>query len=496
MGKIYKQSVYGGLFTILGILLGVAVTLLSMRFFPQEELGFTQNLIRVTAILSQLGILGFHMSLLIKGQAYEKGTEERAVFFTYTFCSSLLGLSIIGLILWASSAYFPNIYKEEDRLLIQKYFILFPLLTFLSGILLFFESWLQGNHKTSLATFSRETITRILYIGLIFLYGFDILTFETFITSYVAMHLLPLIYLYFAGHKIEKIALNFNFKILSKATKRHLWSFSTFHLFAILSLMLVHQLDILLLAPLSNGGLKDVAIYSIAALVINMLRGPMRTIATAITPSLSEHYHKKDYIALKNLFNTSRINAQLYAVFTTGLIAINIPNMGFFLDFIQEGYEIVPLVVGILLIGQFFEMLAGFNHELIGVSNAYKINFWLSISFAILLFILHFFMISSWGIVGAAIATSIGFTLYNLLKSWFIYRYFKFPMILSMGWKVIGVGAAIAVIIYIIPNLSNTILNTLIKSGLFASLYWIKTYRLKSSAQLVQITNRIFPFLK
>ncbi len=496
MGKIYKQSVYGGLLTVLGILLGIAVTLLSMRFFPQEELGFTQNLIRVTAILSQLGILGFHMSLLIKGQAYEKGTEERAVFFTYAFCSSLLGLLIIALILWIGSTYFPTIYQEGDRVLIQKYFILFPILTFLSGILMFLESWLQGNHKTTLATFSRETLTRILYIGLIFLYGFELINFEIFIIAYVGMHLLPLVFLYFAGNRIEKMVLNFNFKVLNKSTKRHLWSFSTYHLFAILSLMLVHQLDILLLGPLSDGGLKDVAIYSIAALVINMLRGPMRTIATAITPSLSEYYHKKDSIALKNLFNTSRINAQLYAVFTTGLIAINIPNMGFFLDFIQEGYEIVPLVVGILLIGQFFEMLAGFNHELIGVSNAYKINFWLSISFAILLFILHFFMIRSWGIVGAAIATSIGFTLYNLLKSWFIYRYFKFPMILSMGWKVVGVGAVLAIIIYSIPDLSNTILNTIIKSGLFTSIFWVSTYRLKSSSQLVQLTNRVFPFLK
>lgn len=494
MGKIYKQSLFSVILTFVGIALGVAVTVLSVRYFPQEELGFTQNLIRISSLLSQCGVLGFHMALLIKGQSYKENLERRNAFFSYAFFSSLLGLSIITFLLLLFSNLVPNIYMEADKDLVRKYVLLFPFLTFLSGILLFLEAWLQGNHRTATTTFSREILTRLLYIVLIFAYGFNYIDFSVFITVYVLKHFIPLGYLLWKGRKEEKVKITSRFDLLRKEEKRHLWSFSNFHLFSILSLMLIHQMDILLLGPLS--GLKDVAIYSVAALVVNMLRAPMRAVATAITPALSQHYHKKESNLLKNIFQISRINAQIYGVFMTGLIIINLTHIPYVLSLIHTGYDSVHIIVGILLIGQFFEMTTGFNHELIGISNDYKVNFWLSIICAIIFIFLQYSFIIKWGIIGAAWATSIGFIIFNIAKSWFVFYRFKIKPIKKEGWYVILLGATITSVIIFIPILFHPFIDLILRSMLFLASYWFVCYKINISTQLNQFTHSILKVFK
>lgn len=491
MGRIYKQSINAGLLTVLGIILGLMVQILSMSYFPQLEFGFTQNLIRLTSIFAQVGILGFQITLLIKGQTYLRNSEERNIFFTYVLSMSVIGLLSVATILAFCSNYFIGLYHEQDQALIRDYFYLFPILTFISGVLLFLESWLQGAHKTSIATFSKEVLTRIVYILLILLYGFNWINFKIFILSYVFIHTIPLLYLYIKGNFMDPITLNFNYKGIDSKTRKYLWSFSGFHLMATLSLMLIHQMDIILIGPLSNNGLKDVAIYSIAALVINMLRAPLRAIAIAITPSLSEYYHLKNYKELLRVFNKSRINAQLFGVFSCGIIYINLPHLQYFIDFIQTGYEAVPLVMAILLVGQFFEMFAAFNHEIIGISKGYKFNFWIAVFCLIGLISLHFIWIPKWGIYGAAMATSTIFILFNLTKSWYVYQYFKIPLLQRKGAWILFWGSTLSIGLYFIPTFNSDLLMIFLKSIFYLLIFWWIMYQIKASEELVQITDRL-----
>lgn len=494
MGRIYKQSIYGGLITISGIVMGIAINLLSMHYFPKEEFGFTQNFIRIGSLLAQVGVMGFHMTLLIKGQTYEKDSPERHAFFSYSLIALLLGLSLISLLLFIGSNAFVNLYQESDRVLMRKFFFLIPIYTFISGVILYLETWLQGNYHTARATFSREILIRLFYISLIFAYGFDLINFTSFILAFVSLHALPFLYLLWRGRLTEKIRFNLNFKLLSKETKRHLWSFSIFHFFSIISLMLVHEMDILLLAPMS--GLEDVAVYGMAALVVNMMRAPMRTIAAAITPDLSKYYHSNDKESLTKLFNISRVNAQLYGVFMIVIVLINLQHIPFVLTYIRDGYEQVAVLVAILLVGQFFEMMTGFNHELIGISRYYKMNFWLSITTAIMLFVLQFFMIKQWGIYGAAIATSIGFTLFNIVKSWFIYHKFQIPVIRKQGWLSLLIGLGLGLLFYFLPVFFHPLIDVVFRSTLFTLSFWWIAYRVNISAQLNQMTEKIADLIK
>lgn len=492
MGKVYKQSIYAGLLTVVGILLGLVVQVLSMRFFPQSEFGFTQNLIRVTSLSAQTGLLGFQVSLLIKGQSYPRNSSERNVFFTYVLSVSVLGLLLTSGVFILFSNTFISAYHIEDQSLIKDYFYLFPILTFGSGILLFLEAWLQGETKASIATFSKEVLTRIAYILLIGCYASGLIGFKYFIISYVAIHSVPLTYLLWKGHATEQVNLRFDFKTISSSTRKHLWSFSGFHLMATLSLMLIHQLDILLIGPLSKNGLKDVAIYSVAALVVNMLRAPLRAIASAITPSLSKHYHFNNTTDLFRIFTRSKLNALIFGVFSCGLIFINLEHLNFFIYFIQSGYEAVPYIIGILLIGQLFEIMAAFSHELIGVSKGYKFNFWIALFSLTCLILLHLVLIPQWGIYGAAIATSIGFIIFNLTKSWYIYQNFGIQLLDKKGAVILLSSICLTALLYFTPNFGSDLIMVIIKSLVFIILFWWWMYKIKASNELQQITHKIF----
>src|SRR5690606_130344 len=79
--------------------------------------------------------------------------------------------------------------------------------------------------------------------------------------------------------------------------------------------------------------------------------------------------------------------------------------------------------------------------------------------------------ISSYGIVGAAIATFISFVLYNVLKYFYILNVFQIGFYSQKLIKIIITGVLILSIYFILPDFSSPLLNLIYKSGAAIILY-------------------------
>ncbi len=492
MGIVIRQSIKSVIITLAGVTLGALVTILSTRFFPKEELGFRENLIKISIMVSHLGLLGFNYTLLIYGQKYPPGHQARGTFLSISaivpFCFSLLvccGYFIVR-------NHLGYIYsKEEDARMMERYLILFPLLTLLAVVIGWLEGYLQALHKTALQNFAREVLARIIYIVLIILFAFDVINFTWFIWLYVLLYLVPLGFLLYIAMRTPGFRFDYKRGFFFTKDIKEILRFSGYHMLTVVSTVLILQLDAVLLAPLDSDGFKAVAVYSVATLAISMLRNPTRVIGIAATPAFTQSYNEGNMFQLKQLFSRSAINMQIIATGMLLLVFLNINNIQEVMAHIQYGYEQIKGLILILMIGQFADMISGLNFELIGVTRYYRFNFWIALLLLLLVFVLNYIFIRQIGIYGAAWATSIGLVIFNILKMLFLWKKMGMQPFSKTTLRIFLAGVAAALAVWCVPFLFNAYLDAIIRSGLFCILFWVLLYKSGASDELNDVTNNL-----
>jgi O-antigen/teichoic acid export membrane protein len=489
MGIVIRQSIKSVIVTLGGVLLGAIIAVLSTRFFPKNELGFRENLIKVSIWASYLAISGFNYTVLIFGQKYPPGHEKRSSFLAITGIIPLVFSVIVSMGFFIMEPYLSDIYRSKDAIMMHKYIWLFPILALMTSMISWMESYLQSLHKTALQNLAREIIARIIYITLIILFAMQIINFHTFIWLYVILYLVPFLFLLYVA--MRNPGFNFNYKkgAFSSTEIKEIFRFSGYHMLTVVSTVLVLQLDVFLLGPL--GGLEQVAVYSIATLAISMLRNPTRVIGIAAIPAFTQSYNEGDMPRLRNLFSRSSTNMQIIGVCMFALVYINIDNIQDIMAIIKGGYSQIKPLIMILMIGQLFDMITGFNFELIGVSKYYRFNFWIALVLIALVFVLNYFMIKEIGIYGAAWATTIGFVIFNIAKTIFLWKKMNIQPFSKATMYILIAGAVVGFATWMIPYLGNAFVDAICRSTVFALLMWFALYRIKVSSELNDITDNL-----
>jgi len=492
MGIVVRQSIKSVIITLVGAVLGAAVLVLSVKFFPKIELGFRDSLIKIALQVSYIGLFGFNFTLLIFGQKYPPGHNARGTFLTITAIAPLL----LTLLVSACYFFFKNdlsaIYKNpEDAKMMEQYLILFPMLTLISAAMAWLEGYLQSLHKTALQNFAREILARLVYITLIVLFGFQVISFETFIWLYVITYIIPFLYLLIIA--IHTPGLKFEYKANTFSIKevKEIFRFSGYHMLTVVSSVLILQIDAVLLAPLGTDGFEAVAVYSVATLAIAMLRNPTRVIGIAATPAFTKSYNEGDLKMLKNLFTRSAINMQVIGLGMFVLVFLNLDNIVAIMALIKPGYSQIKLLILILMIGQLADMVTGLNYELIGVTKYYRFNFWIAIVLLVVVILLNFILIKDLGIYGAAWATTIGLVIFNIAKTVFLWRKLKMQPFSTASFKILLAGMVAGVLAWILPFVLNVYIDAMVRSAIFCAVLWITLYKFKVSQELNEVTDNM-----
>ena len=470
MGVVVRQSVKSVIITIVGILLGGIVTVLSMRYFPKSEYGFTQNLLKITIQASFLGMFGFNYAVLIHGQRYPPGSPSRKAFMTVCAIFPVLFSILITLAFFIFKNWFLSLYNADDQLIMRRFFSIFPLLTLLMVALSWLSSYLQSIQKNALQNLAQEILFRIAYIGLIVCYGMKWLNFGQFIWLFLAAWLVPVGYLLFIALRVGKLQFSRNIS-LPKSEIREIVRFSGYHMLTAVSTVLIFQLDAILLGPLATNGLAAVAVYSVATLAISMLRNPTRVIATTAVPSFSRAYKEGNLRELSRLFDRSCVNMQIIALGMFAFILLDIDFIQQVVALVKEGYGSIKWLIIILMIGQMADMISGFNYQILSVSKYYRFNFWISVGLLALVFALNYIFIQDFGIYGAAWATTIGMVVFNIVKSWFVWKKFKMQPFSKKSLMVLLAGAIAFAVAWLIPQTGFQYLDLGIKNLLLGGIF-------------------------
>jgi len=142
----------------------------------------------------------------------------------------------------------------------------------------------------------------------------------------------------------------------------------------------------------------------------------------------------------------------------------------------QDGYSIgIPIVI-IVSLGKLYTMSTGCINNIISNSKYYYYTFWFSLFSSILAVILNIYLITDYGIIGAAYATLIVLVIMNSLKVYLIKVKFNMHPYSNDTIKII----VLSILTYIIfSNLElgfQPLLNIIIKSSLVFILYTLAAY--------------------
>ncbi len=419
MGIVFRQSIKGSIVIFAGILLGALFTWATAVVLPKAELGGLRNLLSQGAVLQLLLLAGAANLVNPYLLRYKAEDPRRPVLITITLLMPVVMALIVAIPYLLLKESVIARYQAGDRDFVRSYYIWLLPLSLLLSYLTLLEYYLTAQLKVAAAIFMREVLLRLLFLGLIALFGFHYINLRVFIAGSVLIHSVPVAMLLLLATKTEGFRISTDWKAFSKAEYKDILHYGWYHLLTTATLNLISTIDALMLGPLSRAGFSDVAVYVNAQFLISIMYAPYKAMASAAFPKMAEAFLSGTRETLHNLFQRAGLNMFIAGVAMWVIVAGNLHNA---VAILPKGYEAIIPIVFILSIGRMVDMATGLNVELISVSPHYKFNFRLALLLLLAVIVCDRIFIPKYGIFGAAWVASGCAILTNLARMAFLFR--------------------------------------------------------------------------
>ncbi|MGV8150743.1 MAG: flippase [Candidatus Woesearchaeota archaeon] len=256
--------------------------------------------------------------------------------------------------------------------------------------------------------------------------------------------------------------------------------------------VLIAYTDTLMLTYFRN--MEEVGLYNGVVPIISLMLYVPFAISAVILPMTSELWQKKKITTIK--FALERITKYLFIFLipTAGVLLI-FPeitlNILFGQKFIAASSALVILAVGAIFYG-----IGNINSQFLLAIHGPKVNTYISLSLAAINIILCLLLIPSYGIIGAAISTSLSYILLFILTSTILYNKIKMRInYIDLAITFICGLAFIALINYL-KNYFNLpiILETILVVGISGLIYLILlfVFRIISIDEFESVKKELF----
>jgi O-antigen/teichoic acid export membrane protein len=481
MGIIAKQSIYNVVSIGLAFLIGAVNMVYLYPTYPGKEF---QGLI--VALLANSNLIQPFISFgvqhtLIKyfSEAQSKEERDRLLWFVL-----LLPLVIITLIL-------PFYFQFNTALLeliagkgngVSRFPFLILAIAISTAYFEVFFSWLRVHLKTVFGNFLKEVYPRVLVFLLLMAYILEWIDLDGFINFLIIGYYLRLLCVMCYSFFIY--IPSFNFHLPSNWTSLLRYSALIFLSGAAASFIL--DIDKSMIFAITKD--ENVAFYAVALYIAAVIEAPGRAMFQITSPMVAQALNSNDLNRLEELLKKSSIN--LMVVSGLAFLIINLNLLDFYKLINQPGYTSAFSVVIIISLGKFFSMSMGCLNNIISNSKYYPYVFWFSVSSAVLAVLLNYYLISAYGIMGAAFATLIVILFINSCKLILIYYAFNIHPYNRKSLSIIGSIFLIYGMVYSIPSIGSPILAILLRSLAILILFLVPFFFFKWSSEIAAVLKR------
>ncbi|MGB1634853.1 MAG: lipopolysaccharide biosynthesis protein [Flavobacteriaceae bacterium] len=481
MGIIAKQSIYNVVSIGLAFLIGAVNMVYLYPTYPGKEF---QGLI--VALLANSNLIQPFISFgvqhtLIKyfSEAQSKEERDRLLWFVLLF-----PLVIIAFIL-------PFYFQFNTALLeliagkgngVSRFPFLILAIAISTAYFEVFFSWLRVHLKTVFGNFLKEVYPRVLVFLLLMTYILEWIDLDGFINFLIIGYYLRLLCVMCYSFFIY--IPSFNFHLPSNWTSLLRYSALIFLSGAAASFIL--DIDKSMIFAITKD--ENVAFYAVALYIAAVIEAPGRAMFQITSPMVAQAINSNDLNRLEELLKKSSIN--LMVVSGLAFLIVNLNLLDFYKLINQPGYASAFSVVIIISLGKFFSMSMGCLNNIISNSKYYPYVFWFSVSSAVLAVLLNYYLISAYGIMGAAFATLIVILFINSCKLILIYYAFNIHPYNRKSLSIIGSIFLIYGMVYSIPSIGSPILAILLRSLAILILFLVPFYFFKWSSEIAAVLKR------
>ncbi|MBL4710731.1 MAG: polysaccharide biosynthesis C-terminal domain-containing protein [Flavobacteriales bacterium] len=459
MGIVVRQASIAASFSYIGVIIGfINVTFLMSRWFTTEEFGLRSVLIDVSLICTQFAQLGTYRSLVKFFPFFNKQGKNDNGLFTIGVLISLLGFTIVSLVILLFQSQIVEFYSTKSPMFVEYFWAIFPLafLLLYNNVL---ESYLQARTSTIFSAFLKDVFNRILTTILLVLYYYNVIDFyqfiQLFIFSYVINILLFLVHLKIRG----ELSLSINPKMFTRRIRKVYINYSLFSILSGISGVLITKVDTIMV--MTYLGLSATGVYAFSAYLSVLVFIPAIAISKISLPILSKNWKEKRMDKIEELYKKTSVNQFLIGGGILILIWCSIDNL-FALQ--PEEYSKGKYVLLLLGLSRVVNMLFGVNGPIINISKYYRFDTINLTILAIFTIIANSVLIPIWGIEGAAFATLLSLTLFNISRFLFVLIKMKIQPFSVNTVKVTFILSFSLIINSFLPQIENVFIDTAYRS--------------------------------
>lgn len=491
MGVVFRQSIKTTAITLVGAILGAVLLIVASQVMPKQELGFSRNLTNQTVVASFFMMVGMASTLFLYFHRFDGDDqkERRAVFMSICFGTPLVVFLMAMIPYYFFHDFFINrFFQVQDHAFMKQYALCFPLYTLFYLYTSLLEHYLLTQIKSAASSFVREVLIKGLNLLLVLLFGFNVINYDAFIYAFVFTNLIAVFVLLLLARKNDTFQFSTQWNLLSRVEYKELFTFSGYHALMSVSFSLFGFLDAILLASLGHDGLHAIPVYTNAVFISGVMSIPYRAMSGIASADISKAYTLGQHHQVSDTYTRAGTNILIATVFMAVLIACNLHNA---VAIMPAGYEPVFAITLIMMIGKLIDSGTGLNDVALNMSPYYRLNFYFSIGLVAFMLIMFRLLIPPYGIYGAAWVFTIALVLYNLLKTYFVWRRMGLQPFSAGSLRTLLIGLATAGLVMLVPALNSPYWDTILRSSIIFITYVILVLWLRPSPDVNHYIHNI-----
>ena len=472
MGIVVRLSFLNLISIGIAFLIGAVNTLyLYPTFLGSKFQGLVIALLAISNLVQPFISFGTQHAVIRYYSKYTKKTDRDGLLTVSILIPFIIVLLFIPVFIGYYDEIRQYLFQSDQSLSRYAYVILFIAVS--TSFFEVFYSWLRVKLKSVFGNFLKELYPRLLIALLLISYSIGLLNFESFILYLIYGYYLRLLIVIIYSFYINKPKLNLNFK-------KDFYEIFKYCLLIFLSgaaSSIILDIDKSMLSSILT--VENVAYYSVAVFIAAVIEIPGRAMFQILSPVVANAINKNQKKKLEDLLKKSSTNLVLVASLFFLLINLNIDDFYEMLN--QDGYAIgIPIVI-IVSFGKLYSMSIGCINNIISNSKYYYYTFWFSLFSSVLAVVLNIYLITEFGIIGAAYATLIVLAIMNTLKIYLVKAKFKIHPYSKDTIKIIILSV---LTFFVFSNLQlgfQPLINIIVKSSLILVLYTLSAYIFKLS---------------
>tara|TARA_Y100000590_G_scaffold403923_1_gene491017 strand:- start:6293 stop:7594 length:1302 start_codon:yes stop_codon:yes gene_type:complete len=388
------------------VLLGFFITIIIISKFGTDQLGVFTQTYALFVIFSQLAVFGLNESVLKKVSISKINNQENILIINAIIAAILNGI-IFSFIIFIFSNSISMIFDSNSLKESNQYIFIAIFFITLNKVMI---SIIQAKKLFNLYAFLNALRPFLIFSILVVMIYLEKKNSYGLIFAFSEIILFLLILILF---NIKKYLITNNVNL--DCIKSHYYFSSKVFLNSFFSESFI-RIDILMIGFLLDD--IQVGFYSLAALFFEGLYQFSIVIRNIINPDLAILYFEKKYNELINLIKYFCLISFIIIILSSIVIYNLFPLLFFLIDFniIQESHYLLKF----LLIGLVFYSLVIPCENLLFQSNN---PFWQSIymlTLTIINIVLNYIFIKKYGLVGAAIATAMVYSISFIIFNFFV----------------------------------------------------------------------------